>query len=75
MVDQLAASDIRVHCLALGGVGLTSPTGNMTMQMISAVAKFERDHLLERTISGISLATSAGKCFGPPPTLSDEQNE
>ena len=26
-VEQLAASDIRVHCLALGGVDLTSPTG------------------------------------------------
>ena len=26
-VEQLAASDIRVHCLALGGVDLTSPAG------------------------------------------------
>ncbi|WP_187494207.1 recombinase family protein, partial [Pantoea agglomerans] len=26
-VEQLAMSDIRVHCLALGGVDLTSPAG------------------------------------------------
>jgi putative DNA-invertase from lambdoid prophage Rac len=26
-VEQLAASDIRVHCLALGGVDLTSAAG------------------------------------------------
>lgn len=31
MVEQLAALDIRVHCLALGGVDLTSPAGKMTM--------------------------------------------
>ncbi len=30
-VEQLANSGIRVHCLALGGVDLTSPAGKMTM--------------------------------------------
>lgn len=42
-VEQLAASGIRVHCLALGGVDLTSPAGKMTMQMISAIAEFGKD--------------------------------
>jgi putative DNA-invertase from lambdoid prophage Rac len=72
-VEQLAASDIRVHCLALGGVDLTSPAGKMTMQVISAVAEFERDLLLERTHSGIARAKSAGKRFGRPPVLNEEQ--
>ncbi|WP_438358684.1 recombinase family protein, partial [Enterobacter hormaechei] len=66
-VEQLAALDIRVHCLALGGVDLTSPAGKMTMQVISAVAEFERDLLLERTHSGIARAKAAGKRFGRPP--------
>lgn len=66
-VEQLAALDIRVHCLALGGVDLTSPAGKMTMQVISAVAEFERDLLLERTYSGIARAKAAGKRFGRPP--------
>ncbi|EDT6888531.1 recombinase family protein [Salmonella enterica subsp. enterica] len=72
-VEQLAASDIRVHCLALGGVDLTSPAGKMTMQVISAVAEFERDLLLERTHSGIARAKAAGKRFGRPSSLNEEQ--
>ena len=72
-VEQLATSDIRVHCLALGGVDLTSPAGKMTMQVISAVAEFEKDLLLERTHSGIARARASGKRFGRPPALSDEQ--
>ncbi|EFJ2219832.1 recombinase family protein [Escherichia coli] len=72
-VEQLVASDIRVHCLALGGVDLTSPAGKMTMQVISAVAEFERDLLLERTYSGIARAKAAGKRFGRPSVLNEEQ--
>lgn len=74
-VELLAKSDIRVHCLALGGVDLTSPAGKMTMQVISAVAEFERDLLLERTHSGIARAKTAGKRFGRPPALSQEQQK
>ncbi len=72
-VEQLAVSDIREHCLALGGVGLTSPAGKMTMQVISAVAEFERDLLLERTPSGIARAKATGKRFGRPSVLNEEQ--
>lgn len=74
-VEQLAASGIRVHCLALGGVDLTSPAGKMTMQVISAVAEFERDLLLERTHSGIARARAAGKRFGRPPVLDEKQRQ
>lgn len=74
-VEQLAMSDIRVHCLALGGVDLTSPAGKMTMQVISAVAEFEKDLLIERTHSGLARARAAGKRFGRPPALSDEQKQ
>jgi hypothetical protein len=42
MVARLAEMGVRVHCLALGGVDLTSPAGRMTMGVISAVAQFER---------------------------------
>ncbi|MCG5369570.1 recombinase family protein [Providencia rettgeri] len=74
-VEQFADSGIRVHCLALGGVDLTSPAGKMTMQVISAVAEFERDLLLERTHSGIERAKNAGKRFGRPPALTDDQKK
>jgi putative DNA-invertase from lambdoid prophage Rac len=72
-VEQLASSGIRVHCLALGGVDLTSPAGKMTMQVIAAVAEFERDLLIERTQSGIIRAKAAGKRFGRRPSLNEEQ--
>jgi putative DNA-invertase from lambdoid prophage Rac len=48
-VESLAQEGIRVHCLALGGVDLSSPAGRMTMGVIAAVAEFERDLLVERT--------------------------
>lgn len=65
-VEDLAAKGIRVHCLALGGVDLTSPAGKMTMQVISAVAEFERDLLIERTQSGLARAKADGKKLGRP---------
>jgi putative DNA-invertase from lambdoid prophage Rac len=44
----------------------------MTMQVIAAVAEFERDLLIERTHAGISRAKAAGKQFGRPPALNAE---
>ncbi|VEF12389.1 transposon resolvase [Pseudomonas fluorescens] len=65
-VEQLAAAGIRVHCLALGGVDLTSAAGKMTMQVLGAVAEFERDLLIERTQQGLIRAKAAGKTLGRP---------
>ncbi|WP_223480901.1 MULTISPECIES: recombinase family protein [unclassified Pseudomonas] len=65
-VEHLATSGIRVHCLALGGVDLTSAAGRMTMQVLSAVAEFERDLLIERTQAGLQRAKSEGKKLGRP---------
>jgi putative DNA-invertase from lambdoid prophage Rac len=68
-VESLAADGIRVHCLALGGVDLTSAAGKMTMAVIAAVAEFERDLLIERTASGLARAKASGKSLGRPPVL------
>jgi putative DNA-invertase from lambdoid prophage Rac len=72
-VDSLAESGVKVHCLALGGVDLTSPAGKMTMGVIAAVAEFERDLLIERTKAGLSRAKSEGKALGRPASLTAEQ--
>ena len=72
-VERLAGEGIRVHCLALGGVDLTSPAGKMTMGVIAAVAEFERDLLIERTQSGLSRAKAAGKALGRASGLTEEQ--
>ncbi len=72
-VDALAGMGVRVHCLALGGVDLTSPAGKMTMGVINAVAEFERDLLIERTQAGLARAKSEGKTLGRPQSLGVEQ--
>jgi putative DNA-invertase from lambdoid prophage Rac len=69
-VEALAVRGIRVHCLALGGVDLTSAAGRMTMQVLNAVAEFERDPLIERTNAGIARAKAEGKPMGRPSALS-----
>jgi putative DNA-invertase from lambdoid prophage Rac len=63
-VEALAGNGVRVHCLALGGVDLTSAPGKMTMQVLAAVAEFERDLLIERTQSGLARTKSEGKALG-----------
>lgn len=68
-VENLSARAVRVHCLALGGVDLTSPAGKMTMQVLSAVAEFERDLLIERTQAGLQRAKCQGKKLGRPEAL------
>ena len=74
-VEQLARMQVRVHCLALGGVDLTSAAGKMTMAVIAAVAEFERDLLVERTQAGLSRAKAQGKRLGRPSSLTADQQE
>ena len=61
---------IKVHCLALGGVDLTSSAGKLTMGVINTVAQFERELLIERTQSGLKRAKEQGKKLGRPKSLS-----
>src|SRR3954469_19397556 len=59
--------------LALGGVDLTSSSGKLTMNVLNAVAEFERDLLIERTQAGLSRAIAEGKTLGRPQSLTDDQ--
>lgn len=72
-VEKLAEEKVRVHCLALGGADLTSAAGKMTMAVISAVAEFERDLLVERTQAGLARAKAQGKRLGRPSILNAVQ--
>lgn len=72
-VAKLASLGVRVHCLALGGVDLASSTGKLTMNVINAVAEFERDLLIERTQAGLSRAKAEGKQLGRPASLTTDQ--
>ena len=72
-VAKLAEIGVRVHCLALGGIDLTSSTGKLTMSVINAVAEFERDLLIERTQAGLNRAKAEGKTLGRPASLTQDQ--
>jgi putative DNA-invertase from lambdoid prophage Rac len=72
-VERLSSVGVRVHCLALGGYDLTSASGKMIMTVISAMAEFERDLLIERTQSGLARAKSQGKSLGRPRSLGASQ--
>ena len=74
-VTKLEKTGIRVYCLALGGIDLTSSAGKMTMGVINTIAQFERDLLIERTQSGLDRAKSIGKTLGRPHVLSDIQQK
>ena len=72
-VSELADLGVRVHCLQLGGVDLTSSTGKLTMGVINAVAEFERDLIVERTQAGLARAKAQGTKLGPRFKLTDVQ--
>jgi putative DNA-invertase from lambdoid prophage Rac len=72
-VKSLAEMGVKVHCLALGGMDLTSPAGKMTMTVLAAVAEFERDLLVERTQAGLARAKEEGRRLGRPLTYNDSK--
>lgn len=71
-VERLTGMGVKVHCLALGGVDLTSPSGKMIMSVLISVAELERDLLVERTQSGLARAKAQGKKLGRKPKLTPE---
>jgi putative DNA-invertase from lambdoid prophage Rac len=74
-VARLASTGVRIHCLALGGVDLASSTGKLPMNVINAVAEFERDLLIERTQAGLNRAKAEGKTLGRPTSLTEDQRK
>jgi putative DNA-invertase from lambdoid prophage Rac len=74
-VGRLDEMGVRVHCLALGGVDLTSPAGRLTMGVINAVAQFERDLLIERTQAGLARTKAEGTTLGRPVLLDADKRE
>ena len=74
-VGKLGKLGIRLHCLALGGIDLTSSAGRMTMNVINSVAQFERDPLIEPTQAGMARARAQEKRPGRPAALTPDQRQ
>ncbi|KVD18174.1 recombinase family protein [Burkholderia ubonensis] len=72
-IDRLTGMGVRLHCLALEGVDLTSAAGKLHLTVLAAVAQFERDLLIERTHAGLARARAEGRKGGRPDALTDAQ--
>lgn len=70
--NDLEKRKIKVHCLALGEMDLTSASGKLYRKMLSAFAQFERDLLIERTNAGLARAKQEGKKLGRPAAIQEK---
>lgn len=65
-VNWFLKSGVRLVVLQLGNLDLTSSAGSLMVKMLAAVADFERDLIIERTLAGQARAKADGKHMGRP---------
>jgi DNA invertase Pin-like site-specific DNA recombinase len=68
IVDRIETKKASLKILAMD-LDTTQPTGRLVLQMLGAVAEFERNLMLERQREGIAKAKAAGKYRGRKPTV------
>jgi DNA invertase Pin-like site-specific DNA recombinase len=70
LLDTLEAKGAGLVILSMGGqqVDTTTATGRMMLNVMAAVAQFEREMMLERQKEGIAKAKAEGKYTGRKPT-------
>lgn len=64
---------VQFHKEALTFTGEATPMANLLLNMLGAVAEFERSLILERQREGIAIAKAAGKYRGGKPKLNPDQ--
>lgn len=74
-VERLSSMGVRVHCLQLGGADLTSSAGKLIMGVLSSMAEFERDLIIERTQAGLARAKAEGTKLGRKASLSPQEQQ
>ena len=67
ITELLAAKGVTLRVLALS-LDTATPTGQLMLNLLSAVAQFERQIMLERQREGIAKAKGEGKYKGRAPT-------
>ena len=68
IVDHIEAKKANLKILS-ADLDTSQPTGRLLLQMLGAVAEFERSLMLERQREGIAKAKAAGKYHGRKPTV------
>ena len=70
IIDQINEAKASLVILDMGGTAIdtSSSTGKLILNVMSSVAQFEREMMLERQREGIAKAKSEGKYKGRKPT-------
>ena len=74
-VELFTDLDVRLIVLQLGNLDLTSSSGALMVKVLAAVADFERELIIERTLAGQARARAAGTHMGRPSKTTDEQRK
>ena len=75
LLETITALQVRgVHFRSLGDpVDTASPQGRFTLQILGAMAEFERALIRERTMSGLAAARAEGRTGGNPGLVSGDR--
>ena len=74
-VELFTGHGIRLIVLQLGNLDLTSSSGLLMVKVLAAVADFERELIVERTLAGQAKARAAGTHMGRPSKTTAEQRQ
>jgi putative DNA-invertase from lambdoid prophage Rac len=74
-VELFTELGIRLIVLQLGNLDLTSSSGALMVKVLAAVADFERELIVERTLAGQARARAAGTHMGRPSKTTEEQRQ
>ncbi|AUG78831.1 DNA invertase [Kitasatospora sp. MMS16-BH015] len=75
MVDALSARGIGFKVLtgALASIDPNTPDGRLMLQVVGAMAEFERSLIKERTQAGLDAAKAQGRIGGRPTVISEDR--
>ncbi len=76
IVDELLEKGVEIKFVKEGWTfkpGGVDPTATLMLNMMGAIAEFERMLILERTKEGVAIAKAAGKFRGRKPVMNEEK--
>lgn len=73
-VQELTSRGITIEALDTK-LDTRTPAGKLVLSVLASMAEFERDLIVERTREGLAHARSQGRVGGPPPKLTEDQQQ
>lgn len=65
-IEAFRVKGVKLRCMALDGIDLTSATGKILTMMLALLAEMERDACVLRTKAGLARTKAAGTVLGRP---------